>query len=1103
MSTELVIVRAPDRETLLAQISRIVGFLDRAPDSNLCDVAYTCGFSRGPQTLAVVTDSVADLRQRLASAKSRLDGAGVKRIRDKSGTYYFSEPLLGAGAGKMAFVFPGVMSFYPDMMRDLAYLYPECRSAFDELEEALQGNAGNFVPSSFIFPPAPHYRHDADIFSSGAYAQALVATYSGCVAVKRILNFFGLESQGVVGFAGGDVASLIESGSIGRNPGRQDRIGIIRDLYRLVDKAVDHAGLPEAAMLSLVVKDEADLAAALARIPPGAFRLVNDLSPRQKVFAADKSAEATILGILAEHGVKTSRLALNRPFNTPACEKLLPEFRRFAQKWMRFEPYAPVYSCATAALVAKGIRPQREDTVTRWIKPIRFRETIETMYGDGYRVFLEVGPRGMMTAAVEDTLKGREHAAIATNSIHRRGLLQLQHALAQLAALGAKVDIGKYLERRHARKLDFDSAFALEVRQERELKLSRRFPRLTLASPEGLLPSVSPLAEPKGRIAKVAARAAAMEARARRQRQFEAGAMNPLVSDADTVEHVPGVSIEMRKTFKLSELPFIADSALGTSQLSYSDPNLRGLVLLTMPVAAEIMAELCTYIAPNRELVSIEDLQSRKTVEFKGGELELFLKAERVASGDANLMAVRAMIFTGDGKAGYTWPVMEGVFTFAKQFGDPVPAMPEPLLKPRSVHWAGRDIYPGRLSCGARLRAIKFVGAWSETGLDYELTVPKLAGCVGHTLFPLWQVNPLLLETITNGFRLWRSHERFAGAWSFPFKVRKIEFHHAPPKEDQNLRCYLRLTGVTPKSQLCDIVVSDGNGTALVTIDGWEEYSQRIPPGYQQLVMQPATSFISQDMSKETLGAPRADVSVAYITGIPYELFERDEEVWLKTFSHIVLSDIERRTFAKKTGVTARRTEWLFGRIAAKEAVRRFLKDYYQARWSYADVTICTNDMGKPYAIGEWLDFLSAKLDIAIAHTAQFVIALAGANVKIGVDVENATRNLSEDFTAGVFNPEELDLAAHALNPSQTIIRFWCAKEAVSKALGVGIRYSPKDMRVVAYNAETCKLSMRLFGGWLDAFHNFKGRDIEVTVRYLNDHALAFCFIPAMLLADD
>ena len=1103
MSTELIIIRAANVQALMAQIARVTGFLDRAPDSRLADVAYTCSFSTGPVTLAIVTESVADLRQRLWSARNRLESGNAKRMRDKSGTYYFSEPLLSEGRGKLAFVFPGVMSFYPDMMRDLAYLYPECRSAFDELEEALKGNDSGFVPSSFIFPPAPYYRHDADIFSSGAYAQALVATYSGCVAIKRILNFFGLKSQGVVGFAGGDVAALIESGSIGPAPTRGDRTGIINSLYKLVDKAVDHAGLPEAAMFSLIVKSAEDLEAVKLQLPEGSLKLVNDLSPRQKVFAVTKEGERAAIAAFAEHGIRAAKLALNRPFNTPACERLLPEFRRFAQTWMRFEPVCPVYSCATANLVSKGVKPQREDTVTRWIKPIRFRETIEKMYEDGYRVFLEVGPRGMMTAAVEDTLKGMDHAAIATNSIHRRGMLQLQHALAQLAALGARVDTRKDLERRNAKKLDFDSVFALEVRQERELKLSRRFPRLTLASPDGLLPAVSPLAEPKGRTAKVAARAAAVEARARRQRQFDAGAMNPLISDADTISHEPGVAMEVEKVFKISELPFIADFALGTSQLSYSDPNLRGLVLLTLPVAAEILAELATNLAPNRELVAIENLQSKKTVEFKNGELKLRLKAHRVVSGDANLMAIQTEIFAGNGSDGYTWPVIEAKFMFAKQFGDPVPINPEPLFKPRSVHWAGRDIYPSRLSCGPRLRAIKFVGAWSETGLDYELAVPKLAGCVGHTLFPLWQVNPLLIETITNGFKLWRSHERFAGAWSFPFKIRKIVFHAAPPKEDQRLRCYLRLAGVTPKSQICDITVSDGNGNGLVEISGWEEYSQRIPPEYQQLVMQPATSFISSDLPKDLIGKPSADVSVAYITGIPYELFERDEEVWLKTFSHIVLSDIERRTFAQKTGVTARRTEWLFGRIAAKESVRRFLKEYYQARWSYADVTICTNDMGKPYAIGEWLDFLSAKLDIAIAHTAQFIIALAGANVKIGVDVENATRNLSEEFTAGVFNPEELDLAAHALNPAQTIIKFWCAKEAVSKALGVGIRYSPKDMRVAGYDAETGKLTMRLFGGWVEAFNSFKGRDIEVTTGYLHDHALAFCFIPAILLTND
>jgi phosphopantetheine--protein transferase-like protein len=202
-------------------------------------------------------------------------------------------------------------------------------------------------------------------------------------------------------------------------------------------------------------------------------------------------------------------------------------------------------------------------------------------------------------------------------------------------------------------------------------------------------------------------------------------------------------------------------------------------------------------------------------------------------------------------------------------------------------------------------------------------------------------------------------------------------------------------------------------------------------------------------------------------------------------------------------GSASRRTEWLFGRVAAKEAVRRFLKDYYQARWSDADIQIWADDSGKPHALGAWADYMTTKLDIAIAHTAQFVIAVAAANARVGVDVESVSRDLSEEFTAGVFTPEEQELAAGAVNSSQTIIRFWCAKEAVSKALGTGIRYSPREMQVVDYHADTGRITMRLEGAWVEAFKKFKGRDIVVTSRIMRDHALAFCFIPSLLFDDE
>jgi phosphopantetheine--protein transferase-like protein len=198
-------------------------------------------------------------------------------------------------------------------------------------------------------------------------------------------------------------------------------------------------------------------------------------------------------------------------------------------------------------------------------------------------------------------------------------------------------------------------------------------------------------------------------------------------------------------------------------------------------------------------------------------------------------------------------------------------------------------------------------------------------------------------------------------------------------------------------------------------------------------------------------------------------------------------------------GSTSRRVEWLFGRVAAKEAVRRFLKDFYQARWSDADVQIWADDSGKPHALGAWSDFLTTKLDIAIAHTAQFVVAVAAANARVGVDVESSNRDLSEEFTAGVFTHDELELAAQAANPSQTIIRFWCAKEAVSKALGTGIRYSPREMVVADYLPDSGVLTMRLEGAWAEAFKRLKGRSITVSVGAMREHALAFCFIPASL----
>jgi len=1097
--TQLVRISACDTGGLISEIQRTLSFLDRVPHVSLQDVAYTCSLAKGKAVIVIIAKDVPELRARLSSSLDRIK-AGAVRLRDKSGTYYFKDPLLGEGNGKLAFVYASVMGFYPNLMRDLVIEYPVFRYAFDELEEALSSVDPDFTPSNFAFPPAPCYRHDADVFSSGAYSQALVTTYTACKGMNRLLKSIGVVPEGAVGFGGGDFAAIMCSGMSGGNLAKSDRIEALREIYKMVNTAVDHSGIEPQSLYTVIMRRADDADKVTEKFPEGKCTLMVDFSPRQRTYALDPEFEAEALSAFSDAGIRTVKLDFNMPFNTPKCKKLVSGIKKFLMKRISSSPKFPLYSCASASRFPEKAKDAREEAANLWAHPVEFRRTVEKMYEDGFRVFLEVGPRGLMTSAVEDTLKGRQFAAIATNSTHRTSKLQSLHAIGQLIALGADINCSIFYPD-SSRKIDFDSAVSLEVRKDVMMRLSRTFPKMTLLGEDVSFGGQSPLADVRGHGAKAAQRAAAQ---ARKQRQFDWGARNPLVSDAEKIEESPGVMIEVRKNFRFSDIPFMADFALGTSQISYSDPNLRGLVIFAPAVAMEIMAEVSNMVMPNLTIHSVRDFVLRRWVKFKNGQLKLAIKAERVACSEPSSRAVRVQIREDSPESAYTWPLMECTVVMGEAVERKKQATRfDPLIRPRNVHWSSRDIYPTRICYGRRLRGVRFVEAWSEEGIDYEVEVPPLAGNVTFTRFPMWALNPVLVAVVSTGFTLWRSHENFVDAFSFPFRVRKIEVYADIPGEGTRLKCYLRLTGVTPKSHLCDITVSDGNGKTIMRIEGWEELAERIPQEFRNIIMQPATGFLSKDMPAELLGDPDTDIASAYMIDPPYEMFERHENLWLEAISNVVLSSQEHADFELMTHNAPRLTEWLYGRIAAKEAVRRYLRDNYQARWSNADVDIYKDESGKPKATGEWNDSLTVKLDIAIAHTSRFIIALAAANAKVGVDVESTQRDLSDEFAAGAFTDAERDLAASAAQSSQALIRFWCAKEAVSKALGTGLRYSPKDMNVTGYQPDTGRIIMRLSGSWVEAFGVFKGRDIEVSSRVIRDHALAFCYIPATLLSLD
>jgi len=199
-------------------------------------------------------------------------------------------------------------------------------------------------------------------------------------------------------------------------------------------------------------------------------------------------------------------------------------------------------------------------------------------------------------------------------------------------------------------------------------------------------------------------------------------------------------------------------------------------------------------------------------------------------------------------------------------------------------------------------------------------------------------------------------------------------------------------------------------------------------------------------------------------------------------------------------GVSSRRIEWLLGRACVKDALRRYLMEQHQQHWAATDIPIWTDDSGKPHALGAWQDRTRETVDISIAHTTGLVAAAIAVNGRIGIDLERLGRDLSDDFSRSVFTSEEQELAAQSGEGHAALMRFWCGKEALAKALGTGIRYSPSDLRVRAIDIGTGRLELELAGQWLDAFRPLRGRTLPVNTSPIEDHILATCVIPSALL---
>ncbi|MCE0764871.1 SDR family NAD(P)-dependent oxidoreductase [Pseudonocardia kujensis] len=331
---------------------------------------------------------------------------------------------------RVAALFAGQGSQYVEMGRQAAIDLPPVGAAFDAANAGF-GDAGSDTLAAAVFPP-PTFEAGAEAAREEAlrrteYAQpAIGALAAGQYAVLRE---FGLVPEGFLGHSYGEVVALWAAGSLSDTDFHTLSRARGRAMAPPAEEDYDPGTMAAVSAAREVVEE------VLAETD-GAV-VCNHNAPTQVVIGGSAAAVTAAVAEFSARGVSAKELPVAAAFHTSHVDHAVESFRDAVASVEIGAPAGLLVANSPGAEYGADVEANRAVLGDQLRKPVEFVAGLERLSSAGATVFVEFGPKRVLTGLVERTL-GERAVAIATDSgPSGDSAAALLGAAVQLAVLGA------------------------------------------------------------------------------------------------------------------------------------------------------------------------------------------------------------------------------------------------------------------------------------------------------------------------------------------------------------------------------------------------------------------------------------------------------------------------------------------------------------------------------------------------------------------------------------------------------------------------------------------------------------------------------------------